>query len=63
MKKCRDVEACKRLIIEASGAKIKKGRTQGSPLHFYFLIFHLNALALYHFRYCAIGSDGVDTCG
>ena len=43
---------------------IKKGRnTQDSPLHFYFLIFHLNALAFYHLGYCAVGSDGVDTCG
>ena len=45
------------------GHKPKKGRTQGSPLHFYFLIVHLNALAFYHLGYCAVGSDGVDTCG
>ena len=41
--------------------KQKKGRTQGSPLHFYIIAFiHL---PFYHLRYCAIGSDGVDTCG
>ena len=44
-------------------AQIKKGRTLCSPLHFYFLIVHLNALAFYHFRYRAVGSDSVDTCG